>query len=339
MTMTIRFFAVMLASLIGSMVNAQDKPLVVQGTAPNLYLLHTVAPKENYYSIGRMYNTSPKEQIAPFNNLQMEKGLSPAQVLKIPLTTGNFSQDGSVATGEVLIPIYHTVAEKEGLYRISVNYNKVPLETLKKWNNLASDVVSNGMKLVIGYLKVNKELSPLANMAANVAVMKETPKTPPVVVKEPVQKPITTPPVVKNTEKEKPVVSEPVVKKDPPVAKTTPPSSTEAKPDVSKFKGGSFKSMFSESEVNGTENGPANVFKSTSGWTDGKYYCLHNTARPGTIIKVNCPSTGKTIYAKVLDAMPDIKQNAGILIQISNAAAQELGVGENKFDCILSYTK
>jgi hypothetical protein len=45
------------------------------------------------------------------------------------------------------------------------------------------------------------------------------------------------------------------------------------------------------------------------------------------------------VYAKVLDAIPDIKQNSGLAIVISNAAAEELGAGENKFDCVVSYAK
>jgi len=34
------------------------------------------------------------------------------------------------------------------------------------------------------------------------------------------------------------------------------------------------------------ESGEAATFKSTSGWQDGKYYCLHNGSTPGTIIKI-----------------------------------------------------
>jgi hypothetical protein len=37
--------------------------------------------------------------------------------------------------------------------------------------------------------------------------------------------------------------------------------------------------------------------------------------------------------------MPDIKQNNGVLIRISNAAAAELGLDDVKFDCTLSYSK
>ena len=86
------------------------------------------------------------------------------------------------------------------------------------------------------------------------------------------------------------------------------------------------------------EFGAAATFKTTSGWQDGKYYCFHNTAEPGTIIKVTNNANGKAVYAKVLDAIPDIKQNAGLLIRISNSAAEELGATD-KFDCSISYAK
>ena len=346
--MSLRLFSFLIACVFSLALQAQSKMLIIEGTAPNVYLTHTVAPKENYYSIGRMYNVSPKDQIAPFNKLEMEKGLSPGQSIKIPLVAGNFVQDGAAAAAdEVLIPVYHTVAEKEGLYRVSVNYNKVPIETLKQWNKLKADAVSNGTKLIVGYLKVKTALSPLAAMGTTIPVedgqakdgipkvikpVKETPKE----TKEvPVVKaPEKEKPIAKVPEKEKPVVTEP--------EKKTQPKTEEVKTvvaDAGRFNGGIFKNLYEEKGDMQRENGSANIFKSTSGWNDGKYYCLHNGAQPGTIIKITSNTTGKSIYAKVLDVMPDIKQNTGILIRISNAAAQDLGVGDSKFDCSLSYSK
>ena len=90
-------------------------------------------------------------------------------------------------------------------------------------------------------------------------------------------------------------------------------------------------------EVN--ENGAAAVFKSTSGWQDGKYYCLYNNAVAGTIIKITNNANRKSVYAKVLDMIPDINSNNGLSIRLSNAAAEELGAGETRFDCTLIYSK
>jgi LysM repeat protein len=316
------------------LVAAQNKPLVIEGAAPNLYLTHTVAPKENYYSIGRLYNVSPKE-IAPFNKLELEKGLSLGQVVKIPVGN-NFSQDGAAAADEALVPLYHVVKEKEGLYRISVTYNKVPLEALKRWNNISGESVSNGTKLIVGYLKVKKELSALSSNA----------KQPPPVIEKPttevVKKEIEKKPEVKVIKEEEPVVTKPApVKKEPVVVKDEEKPETEIH-KAKNFNGGFFKNIFAEQSKGAdmdNETGTAAIFKSNSGWEDGKYYCLHNAASPGTIVKITNSSTGKSVYAKVLDVMPDIKQNEGVLIRLSNAAAAELGQEASRFDCTLSFSR
>ena len=54
---------------------AQVSDLQVQGISPGLYLVHTVQPKENWYSVGRIYNASPK-QLAVYNAISMNKALS-----------------------------------------------------------------------------------------------------------------------------------------------------------------------------------------------------------------------------------------------------------------------
>lgn len=69
-------------------------------------------------------------------------------------------------------------------------------------------------------------------------------------------------------------------------------------------------------------------FKTISGWQDGKYYLLTNLANPGTYAKLYCPSTQKTVFAKVLGDMSAIRQNEGYDIRISQAAAAALGLRE-----------
>jgi hypothetical protein len=84
-----------------------------------------------------------------------------------------------------------------------------------------------------------------------------------------------------------------------------------------------------------TEKGPGAWFKSNAG--PGKYYALHNSAPRGTIIKVTNPLNGRSIYAKVLEAIPQMKQNAGLIIKLSDSALEALGTNEAKFYCELSY--
>lgn len=289
---------------------------------------HTVGPKESLFSIGRLYTVHPRE-LASFNNISFETGLTIGQVLKIPSKTKVAAlAETPVATAALKkqkpvkepvqpiinakgnFPVYHTVAKKEGLYSISKKYN-VTIADIKKWNNMAGDAVNEGMKLVVGY---NNKPSGTASVAA---------------VPE---------------EKQQPVA----IKKPEAEVLVSVPAKEPAKPATVKielklageFKGGFFKSLYSQQPTGNAlkeEQGMAGIFKSTSGWEDGKYYCLHNSAPAGSIIKITNTSNQKSVYAKVLDLIPDLQQNSKLIIRISNAAAAELGATTTDFNCRLEF--
>lgn len=318
---------------------AQQNNLEIKGTENDLYIEHAVAPKESFYSIGRMYNVNPKE-LASFNHLKLTSGLNIGENLKVPLDKNNFLQEGKATNSQALIPVYHTVNSGETLYRLGVNYNKVPLASLKRWNHLQSDAVSVGVPMIVGYLKVDKAQSPLASAKSNIS---NEVATAPQQQEKPAEKTpeatVTTAPIPRDPD---PAKSE---KNETPVAtseEATPNPSTASTKGNINFSGGYFKNLFVQQSAGKTSTadaGSAGIFKSTSGWQDGKYYCFHNQAAPGTVLKVTNNATGKTVYAKVLDAIPDIKQNAGLVLIISNAAAEELGVTDNKFNCLITYAQ
>ncbi|MFT3908670.1 MAG: LysM peptidoglycan-binding domain-containing protein [Ferruginibacter sp.] len=294
---------------------------------------HTVAPKETLYSVARKYNVPPKE-LAAYNNLTIETGLTIGQVIKIPangtvpvLKTAPPPANKAEAIAKKTepaatsgVPIYHKVEKKETLYHISKLYPNVTMDDIKKWNNLSTDGVTEGTNLIVGYEKGKKATTATNPVKENTEV-----KT---VAVEPVKEKTITP--EKTVAPETRAVLPPV---------TTEPAKQETVKVTGKgFGGGYFKTQYtSQSSANKEEIGTAAVFKSTSGWEDGKYYCLHNTAPSGTIVKITNKSTQKTIYAKVLDVIPDLKQNTGILIRLSNAAADELAAGENNFEAVVNY--
>ncbi|HLX92895.1 MAG TPA: LysM domain-containing protein, partial [Puia sp.] len=92
----------LLICLCGIFQVAFEQTLIVQEDNGRLFLAHKVVPKENWYSVGRLYNISPKE-LAPFNNSSLNNPLSVGQDLKIPLTEINFSQTGRKAADESLV--------------------------------------------------------------------------------------------------------------------------------------------------------------------------------------------------------------------------------------------
>lgn len=329
------FFAV----VTNNFLLAQQNTLEIKGSHNNIYLDHTVAPKETFYSIGRMYNVNPKE-LAAFNHLKFETPLNVAAILKIPLNKINFTQTGYKAKTQADIPVYHTLEPGETLYRLGVNYNKVPVASLKKWNHLQSDAVSIGTPMIVGFLRVDKTESALAKItekpAAAVAVASQKDektaekKTEEIAAAIPnVRAADATLTKGRTATADQPAVNE--------VAVTNVNTNSDAG-----FSGGYFKNLFNRQTANKSlvdKNGDAGIFKSTSGWQDGKYYCFNNNAVAGTVVKITNIATGKSVYAKVLDVIPDIKQNEGLSVILSNAAANELGAGENNFSCILSFGK
>lgn len=337
--------------LISLNVGAQN--LQVQQEGSKLYLNHTVAAKENWYSIGRTYNISPRD-IAPFNNASIDKGLGIGQKLKVPLTDVNLSQGGQPAPDEVFVPIYHTVKEKEGLFRIGQNFNKVSVDQLKAWNKLKSDETSKGMNLIVGYLRVKRELSTLASggltKVASQPVAKASPPTAAPTTTTPEPKPAppvkTTTPAVSTaaTPSVTPASTVPVKKEPVPTAVAKPaaePAAPVSKP-IPSAPGteGAFAGLYGDQSKGNPGNslsGLAGSFKSTSGWKDGKFYVLMNDVPPGTIVKITTPSNNKHVYAKVLGEIPAGKENEGLLVRLSNAALAQLQIPEGKFDVQLQY--
>jgi hypothetical protein len=107
--------------------------------------------------------------------------------------------------------------------------------------------------------------------------------------------------------------------------------------DVGYFKP-SFDQQVRRSPISKNETVTAGIFKTSSGWEDAKYYLLMDGVQPGTIIKVVNPGNNKMVYAKVLGEMSGIRQNEGLNIRISNAAASALQITEqDKFVVKVNY--
>ena len=295
---------------------AQKEDLIVKSSDNGLYLEHKVVPREGFFSVGRLFNVSPKF-LASFNKMDMNKGLFIDQKLRIPLTDTNFTQQGNSGS-----PVYYKVGENEDLGAVSNKFRKVSVANLRNWNNLSGDEVKGDTKIIIGFLNSKEIPSVTIN-----------------------NKPLLLPPVAKVEEKtiakveEKKVVKEeakPIEQKieEKPVVKQ------EQKPVISEQ--GYFKSHFEQqiktNPVSKSETVASSIFKTTSGWEDSKYYVLIDKVPAGTIVKVVNPSNNKAVYAKVLGEMSGIQQNQGLSIRISNAAASILDISEqDKFIVKINY--
>ncbi len=347
---------------------AQQSAIIVQGSGPGMSVAHIVLPKESLYSVARLYNIAPAV-LASANEISLQTGLKIGETLKVPLTDQNFDQQVKKAADETLVPIYHVVAKSETLFRIANNYNKVPLDYLKDWNRLSGDNITAGTPLVIGYLKIkNEQVASLKTGVPALANDTDAPvdKAMPTATQTPVSEPMSASPkpatreIEKETITNKPVANEIKADQDPvsmqpattpatdkPVfveeTKTEPVAQKPAsqKPvvqHVSNSDEGFFGNVFaadSEGRNIIENNGEAGTFKSTSGWQNKKYYALINNVTPGTILKITADK--KTIYAKVLGSLPEMKENNNLVLRLSNAAASTLQKVDPKFMVEISY--
>ena len=303
--------------LLCSYAGFSQTALQIQSNGKGFYINHTVSPKENFYSIGRLYNISPKE-IAAFNNVDMGKGLNVGQTIMIPLEKTNFSQTSSEGT-----PVYYTVGDKEGLYRVSLKNNKVLMANLRKWNHLTNDNITAGSKLIVGYL-----VAPDMQHSGSNAVAKSNNTTT-------TTAPADTAPASNTTAATNipPTAPKPEPKREeeePVVRNTTTPTNTPVPAASNSSDAGYFKSLYDQQIRTYAPSKDltvtSGIFKTSSGWQDGKYYALLDGVEPGTIVRIINPNNSKTIYAKVLGQMSGIRQNQGLDLRISNAGADALSV-------------
>jgi len=324
-----------------------SQQLVIKSGSKGSYLEHKVAPKEGLFPIGRMYNVHPRH-IANFNGIDFNKGLAIGQQIKIPLTDTNFKQN--VNKG---VPVYY-VTEKESLANISVK-SKAQIADLRGWNNLTADNISAGTKLIIGFLITNEMQDRVVTVTPKTLVVEESvsnvKKQETSEKKQPVNEPkkdVVVEESVSNVKKaeEQKKQTEPPLKETPSEVKEEP---KKTEPPVVKPQGsmnedgtGYFKNNFfqqvKKAPVTKDQTVTSSIFKTQSGWQDAKYYLLINGVEPGTIVKITNPSNSKTVYAKVLYSMDKIRQNQGVDMRISDAAASSLAVSEtDKFILKVNY--
>jgi hypothetical protein len=357
---------------------AQHSDLIAQRDAAGLFINHQVAPKENFYSIGRLFNISPKV-IAPFNGLTLEGGLTIGQIIKIPLKDQNFTSTKTVVAGEVLVPVYRMDGSKKvvaGFLKVVKGQSPLAVGGPAVSAPAAGVAVTASVKTTGGAAPVAK--APVANApspgsgtvsgaaspgtvsgaagsgtvaptagsgtvsgaagSAGGDLLSGPTNTTPAPKKKPVKKPVVTKPV------DTPAVATDASATAPAVISPAPAPMDAPVSSGNHYRGeGFFHPDYLSQTDNGRKarnaNGLAGVFKSTSGWDNGKFYALMNNVERGTVVKVTNLTNNKVVFVKVLGDIADIKQNTGIVIVLSDAAVGQLGAATDRFTAELSYAK
>ncbi len=279
------------------------------------YIRHEVESGQTWYAIARQYGVTFAE--LKLANRGSSDLLKPGQVLLVP--AGRSKQ--SVERKHDIEPVpntpdvqqkqkstagskTHTVGAGETLYSISRKYS-VSVEDLKKWNKLSGNTLNKGQKLVIQDGTPSTEHPVVETIVPEQPVPEKQRVPEPVVSVQPMPRP--------NHEVESEVKPKAEVK---PVAE----------PDYT----------FTNGRKKVTEQGMA-------GWVGdedinpNRYYALHRSAPNGTIIRVTNRMNNANVFVKVVGRLPDSGENEGMIIKISKAAADKMGVIDQRFQVDLLY--
>ena len=262
-------------------------------------ILHKLDPKDNYYSIGRRYNVSPKAIIKYNNNAKLTIGT----VIKVPTERPYHNEITATAKATPVqqqtqpsgntddgVPTQYKVSAGETLYSIAKRFNTT-VEDITNLNGLKSNNITPGEILLVK-----------SGTSAPAAPVTAQPQQP--VQSQPVQ-----------DQQTEPIVA---------TRDSTAPDSSHHM-NANKF--GIYEK---------DEKGVA-TWMDDDGLDPNKMLVLHRTAPIGTVIKITNIMTNRTAYAKVVGRFTDTEQTRDVIIVMTKNVAQALGALDKRFQVNLSY--
>ncbi len=304
-------------------------------SAQSGYINHTLKSGETLSALAKQYNTNVGD-IMRENGMHADTKLAYGSIIKIPSNKTDkikTPEPQPVKQEIVAAPanaITHKVVRGETLFSISKQYS-ISVEQIKSWNNLSDNSAKLGSNLIVGQSNNITTLSkPLADT-----------KRPRVETEQPQVQPQQKNEVNNITEEKKPEDSgiktnTEIVNKQSSVPADNDNNFTQVS-SQSQIDAGYFQDQFdSKGKRKEHITGVSKTFKTASGWTDGKYYILADNINPGTVVKLSADN-GKTVYAKVLWSMGDLKENNGADFRVSNATAAALNENASSFNLNIYY--
>lgn len=295
------------------------------------FIRHQIGDGEGWYSIARKYGISYSE--LRLANKEKDDKLKKGEVLRVPAKAKsndprfqkNYTdKPAKSATPEIHpplvqgkgVPRIHKVGKSETLFSIAKKY-KVSVDQVKAWNKLGGNSIHLGQPLVVGYGSGSDSTE--NTVVPEKKIVEEKKNNAP-----------------KNQNAGKPDSVGPPVTIEPKKAETVIiKTASVEKPKLEQRKDDK-KYTFSNGRKEVNEQGVASWIEDEE-INPNKYYALHRTAPSGTIIKITNRMNNKAIFVKVVGRLPDTGDNEGLIIKISKASAEKLGVLDQRFSAELIY--
>ena len=222
--------------------------------------VYKVKTGDTMFGIAQKFNTQIKE-IARLNMLKETDQLTEGRYLYLNVPNQyakNSELLNAIPTKKEARYKYHEVKEGDALLKIANQY-KVPIDSLKKWNKLESDILRKHSSIIVGH-------------AAK----------------------------IEHTEDNK----------EPYIPLTG-------------------KNLVQE----------VGMGEKIAGTDSKMKLALHRKAAVGTFIRVKNPSSGASVTVRVIGNIPNVAGDENVIIKLSQAACNTLGVVNERFPVNLSYEK
>jgi LysM repeat protein len=295
-------------------------------------IIHKLDPKDNYYSIGRRYNISPKAIIQFNNNAPLKIGA----LVKVP-TEQPFSGE-AVANQPAVTPAKQVVTtppaqQNKIVTSAPVQQNKPQVQaqvsspspvvqaTANKVQQAATDTVKKVSMLNVQQYKVSSGET-LYSIAKRFNTSVDD---------------------IKALNK---LTSDSVAPNQVIIVRTGLPPEEAKQPVMQRDS----TTVVAQTDTAGGDHGKANRFglyekveKGVATWMDDagldpkKELVLHRTAPIGTIIKITNPMNNHTTFAKVVGRFTDNEVNKNVLIIMTKNTADALGALDKRFQVNISY--
>lgn len=340
--------------------------LVTVASAQTGYTNHTLKTGETLSTLAKQYDTNVGD-IMRLNGMHADTKLVYGSKIKIPSSkiTKKETVAETQATKQTPTPssnsFIHTVTKGETLFSISKKFN-VPVQQLKSLNKLTGNSVKVGSTLLISnetaqkssaqntaaknvtpqtVADEKKQIESVQQTAPDVASKSTTenntanssPNAPSNVTQQAVEN-NNAAAVEANTIQQNSVNNNAVVAEQQSTIAADQNNNTTSL--STKNVNGYFADQYQKSKRQKHVSGVSKTFKTASGWSDNKYYILANNIDPGTIVQLKADN-GKSVFAKVLWNMGDMKENSGVDFRVSDATAAALNENDQQFNLTVLY--
>ena len=132
----------------------KDTIFISLGNQGDKIFTHYMAPKQTLYSLAKFYGLSLTD-LYLYNPGIKDSDISVGQGIKIPIPNRAIIRyKGDEFDNQNHVPVCYVIKKGDTLYKISKNYFRMPMDTIKARNGMPDNTIHVGQPLQIGWMNI-----------------------------------------------------------------------------------------------------------------------------------------------------------------------------------------